>query len=101
MNDVDLKLERLLRAAAPEDETPATAPFGFDTRVVALWRAQKNGGPNGIARLVRRVALLAVAIIVVAAAGAYRESLQDDESAEPFANEFAMADFAIQDEVSP
>jgi hypothetical protein len=100
-SDIDLRLERLLRAAAPQDETPATAPFGFDTRVVALWRGQKSGGSNGMIRLVRRVALLAVAIIVVAAAGAYREALQNEESNEPFANEFAMADYAIQDEVAP
>jgi hypothetical protein len=34
----------------------------------------------------------------VAGAGAYREAGQNRESSEPVANEFAIADSAIQDE---
>ena len=58
MNDVDPKIDRLLRSAAQgnEDVSPA-APFGFDTRVVALWRAMSPLGSNGLARLLRRVSL--------------------------------------------
>jgi hypothetical protein len=37
-------------------------------------------------------------VAVVAAAGAYREAGQSRESSEPLANEFAIADSAIQDE---
>ena len=38
-------LERLLHSAARAvGDKPAEAPFGFETRVVALWRA---GAPNG------------------------------------------------------
>ena len=39
------QIDRLLRSAAQADEeVPAAMPFGFDTRVVALWRA---GTPKG------------------------------------------------------
>ncbi|MBO0694658.1 MAG: hypothetical protein J2P56_01010, partial [Verrucomicrobia bacterium] len=49
-------LDRLLRSAAePGDEAPVEMPFGFDTRVVALWRAM-GVKPNGVAALLRRVA---------------------------------------------
>jgi hypothetical protein len=100
MTDVDGKIDRLLRAAAlAKEEASLDAPFGFDTRVVALWRA-KEAASLGLVRLVRRVALIAVAVAVVAGAGAYREAGQSRESSEPVANEFAIADSAIQDEFS-
>jgi hypothetical protein len=99
MTDLDGKIDRLLRAAAlAKEETPLDAPFGFDTRVVALWRAKDKAALLGLARLVRRVALIAIAVAVVAGAGAYREAGQNRESSEPVANEFAIADSAIQDE---
>jgi len=101
MTDVDGKIDRLLRAAAlAKEEAPLDAPFGFDTRVVALWRAKEKAASLGLARLVRRVALIAIAVAVVAGAGAYRETGQSRESNEPLANEFAIADSAIQDEFS-
>ncbi len=99
MKDDDGKIDRLLRAAAlSREEAPLEAPFGFDTRVVALWSAKEKAASLGLARLVRRVALIAVAVAVVAAAGAYREAGQSRESSEPLANEFAIADSVIQDE---
>ena len=99
MKDDDGKIDRLLRAAAlSREEAPLEAPFGFDTRVVALWRAKEKAASLGLARLVRHVALIAVAVAVVATAGAYREAGQSRESSEPLANEFAIADSAIQDE---
>jgi hypothetical protein len=98
MKNVDLKFERLLRSAAlARDEAPIEAPFGFDTRVVALWRGLDNAESIGLTRLVRRVALIAAAITIFAAAGAYYDA-QQDESNEPFTNEFAIADSAIQSE---
>jgi len=97
MNDVDL--DRLLRSAAQmRDDVPTEAPFGLDTRIVALWRNNGNGATLGLTRLVRRVVLIAAAVVVVAAAGAYREASQNRETNELFANEFAIADSAIQDE---
>jgi hypothetical protein len=96
------KLNRLLRSAAqaPED-VPTSAPFGFDTRVVALWRTGgKSSNGNGLSQLIRRVAILASAVIVIAAAAAFREFKTEDNLNEPLANEFAIADSVIQDEFS-
>ena len=92
------QIDRLLRSAAQTDEeVPAEMPFGFDTRVVALWRA---GMPkaNGVMQLLRRVAVLSIAVIVVSTIAAIREANQSREIRESFANEFAIADSAIQDE---
>jgi len=94
----DEQIDRLLRSAAQADEeAPAAMPFGFDTRVVALWR---GGTPkaNGVVQLLRRVAVLSIAIIVISTVAAVREANQSREFRESFANEFAIADSAIQDE---
>ena len=91
-------IDRLLRSAAQADEdAPAVMPFGFDTRVVALWRA---GSPktNGVMQLLRRVAVLSIAIIVISTIAAVREANQSREIRESFTNEFGIADSAIQDE---
>ena len=92
------QIDRLLRSAAQADEeVPASMPFGFDTRVVALWRgAAKNG--NGVMRLLRPVAVLSIAVIVISTIAVLREANQSREIGESFANEFAIADSAIQDE---
>ena len=98
MNDVDL--DRLLRAAAKEeDEAPAEMPLGFDTRVIALSRRNGNGAVFGA--LLRRVALMAAAVIVLASAGAWLEFNQSDDVIAASGNEFAIADSVIQDEVAP
>jgi hypothetical protein len=90
-------IDRLLRAAAKVDEVAEPAmPLGFDTRVVALWRPAA-ARPNGVLSLVRHVALLSAAVIVISTIAAIREVSQDREIGEPFANEFAIADSAIQD----
>ena len=94
------EIKRLLRSAAQAgDEPPAEMPFGFDTRVVALWHALA-AKPNGIASLLRRVALLSAAVIVISALAAVREIQQSREQDNDFTNEFAIADTAIQDEFS-
>ena len=96
----DHEIDRLLRSAAKTgDEAPAEMPFGFDTRVVALWRAL-GVKPNGIASLLRRVALLSAAVIAISALVAVRELKQSREQSNDFTNEFAIADTAIQDEFS-
>ena len=92
------QIDRLLRSAAQvKQDVPAEMPFGFDTRVVALWRA---GTPkaNGVVQLLRRVAVLSIAVIVISTVAAVREINQNREINESFANEFAIADSAIQDE---
>ena len=74
-------------------------PFGFDTRVVALWRGLATK-PNAIASLLRRVALLSAGVIAISALAAVREIKQSREQYNDFTNEFAIADTAIQDEFS-
>ena len=94
------QIDRLLRSAAQVDEeVPAEMSFGFDTRVVALWRAL-GVKPNGIASLLRRVALLSAAVIAISTLAAVREIKQSREQSNDFTNEFAIADTAIQDEFS-
>lgn len=96
MKTTPSQIDRLLRAAAAvPNELPPEMPFGFDTRVVALWRASWPGDFAGVARLLRRVMLAAVALIVLASAGVYRELAQSDEPGEPFGDEYAIADSAI------
>jgi acid phosphatase family membrane protein YuiD len=96
----DHKIDRLLRSAAEaRDEVPADMPFGFDTRVVALWRGLA-AKPNGIASLLRRVALLSALVIAISTLAAVREIKQNREQLNDLTNEFAIADTAIQDEFS-
>jgi hypothetical protein len=92
------QIDRLLQSAAQaNEEIPASMPFGFDTRVVALWRA---GMPkaNSVMQLLRRVAVLSIAVIVISTIAAIREANQSREIRESFANEFAIADSAMQDQ---
>jgi hypothetical protein len=99
MRDSDKKMKRLLRSAAlAGDDLPVVPPFGFETRVVALWRSGAGKPPNGLASLLRRVALLSTAVTVIAAVAAIREVRQSREIGESFSNEFAIADSAIQSE---
>jgi hypothetical protein len=96
----DHKIDRLLRSAAQAGaEAPTTMPFGFDTRVVALWRAAMPK-PNGLTSLLRRVALLSAAVIVISTLAAVREARQNREQYNDLTNGFAIADTAIQDEFS-
>ena len=102
MKDFDQKLARLLRSAAQsQEETAASAPFGFDTRVVALWRAAGPNGTNGLGRFLRRVALTASTVIVIGSAAALYQFNQDREDDDSYGNEFAIADNAIQSEILP
>lgn len=96
-------LDRLLRAAAKAPEEPAPeAPFGFDTRVVALARAG-NGSANDVAdltRFLRRTGVIAFAVLVLASAAAYRQFSETVAFTAPQTNEYAIADSAIQTEFS-
>jgi hypothetical protein len=98
----DHQVDRLLRSAAQAgEEAPAEMPFGFDTRVVALWsRSRGSAKPNGIASLLRRVALLSAAVIAISTLAAVRELKHSREQYNDFTNEVAIADTAIQDEFS-
>ena len=99
MAKLDSHLDRLLRAAAAApDGSPAEAPFGFATRVVAFWRA--GAGPsreaNALTQLVRNVAIAAAAVSLVATVAVYQQINDDKELDEPLANDYAIADSAIQ-----
>ncbi|HEY2802008.1 MAG TPA: hypothetical protein VGI85_15570 [Chthoniobacterales bacterium] len=90
-------IDRLLRAAATVPNEPAPPmPFGFETRVLAQWRATRTGGDlAGITRLLRRVVFMSLAVIVLGSAGAYRELSQGDGATETLSNDYAIADSAI------
>ena len=101
MTKLDAKLERLLRSAvSAREDLPAEMPFGFGTRVVALSCLSDGSDSNGLARLAWRVGLIAIAVTLLASAGAYREMNQSEELGEPFANEYAIADSTIQNAFS-
>jgi|SRR5450432_2477259 hypothetical protein len=96
MKNSDLRLDRLLRAAAAvPNEQPPEVPFGFDTRVLAHLRASPTYDSLDIARLLRRVVLTSLAVVVIAGAGAYRELSQPLDLGEPFTDEDVIADSAI------
>jgi hypothetical protein len=94
------KIDRLLRSVGQiGEEEPVAMPFGFDTRVVALWRATLPTG-NGVMQLLRRVAVLSAAVIIISTLTAVREARQSRQQYSELTNEFAIADRAIQDEFS-
>jgi hypothetical protein len=96
----DHEVDRLLRSAAQAPgEAPLEMPLGFDTRVVALWRAMAEK-PNGVASLLRRVAVFSAVVIAISTLAAVREIKQSKEQYNDFTNEVAIADTAIQDEFS-
>jgi hypothetical protein len=101
MNRRNSALGRLLRSAAEVPEEQAAPPFGFETRVVALWREghhAADGSGNGILRLVRRVTLAATLVILLSSTASFRELRKTADAIEPSENEFAIADSAIQNE---
>ena len=99
MNDTDNRIERLLRSAAQAgDEVATTPPFGFETRVVALWRSGDK--PNGLVSLLRQVALLSAVVLIISTVATVREAGRNREVGDSITNEFAIADTAIQTEFS-
>jgi hypothetical protein len=103
MKEPHADLDRLLRAAAnaAEPSAPQT-PYGFETRVVALWHAG-NGRANDAADLTRflqRIGAVAFAVLALASAGAYQQFKENEARTTPQTNEYAIADSAIQTEFS-
>ena len=100
MNKRGHDLFRLLRAAADAPDAIPEAPFGFETRVVALWRAA-NGEASGageLTRFVQRVGAGALLVLALAGAGAYQQFADYEARSTPQTNEYAIADNAIQTE---
>ena len=101
MNKTDV--DRLLRSAANAPEPATTeAPFGFETRVVALWRANGNAKDEvaELSRFLRRAGVIASAVLILAGAAAYRQYRDETKFASLATNEYAIADSAIQTEFS-
>ena len=97
------KLDRLLRAAAKAPEEPAPeAPFGFDTRVLALARGENESAADvaDLTRFLRRTGVIAFAVFALASVAAYRQFAEDATFTAPQTNEYAIADSAIQREFS-
>ncbi|PYJ30557.1 MAG: hypothetical protein DME89_00010 [Verrucomicrobia bacterium] len=81
--------------------TSETMPFDLEVRRLPDQSATTRvSNPNGIVSLVRRVALISAAVIVISTIAVVREANQSREIGESFANEFAIADTAIQNEFS-
>lgn len=96
-------IDRLLRSAGRVPQTDAdAAPFGFETRAVAAWRAGRGAGSDlaDLSRFLRRAGALACAVLVIAGAGAYRQYREEARFASLTTNEYAIADSAIQTEFS-
>ncbi len=94
-------LDRLFRAAAgARPDAPNDMPFGFDTRVLAAWRAGSNHDLVDVGLLLRRVVLLSLAVIVFATAGVVNELRQVDDPGEA-SDQYVIADNAISSIVGP
>jgi hypothetical protein len=63
--------------------------------VVACWRSSPNRDALGIARLLRQVMLVSLAVMAIAGGAFYRELSQPREPSEPFTDDYAIADSAI------
>jgi hypothetical protein len=98
MSNAKRDIDRLLRAAAhiPQDIEP---PFGFETRIVSLWRSTQPKA-YGLRGLLRGIAISSAVIMIVSAAGTLREYQQGADAGDVSTNEFAIADSAIQAEFS-
>ncbi|HEX4666737.1 MAG TPA: hypothetical protein VH207_09055 [Chthoniobacterales bacterium] len=103
MKEFDLQLERLLRAAAEAtSERPNEMPFGFDSRVLARWRAGGKPDLVDLGRLLRRVVYLSLAVLLLAGAGVYHElSLPEAGTDSLGGDEYAIADSAISSLFEP
>jgi hypothetical protein len=96
-------LNRLFRSAARASEPVAgEVPYGFETRVVALWRSGKNGRLDlaELSRFLRRAGVIASVVLVLAGAAAYRQYRDETKFAALATNEYVIADSAIQSEFS-
>lgn len=100
MGRPDSKLDRLLRSAAGVSDGRSTeVPLGFETRVLALWRSERDNDWSDLARFLRRVTVLSAAIMLVSGVFAFRQTTMDENDDETPWNTYAIADNAIQTEI--
>jgi len=102
MKTPDADLDRLLRSAAAAEPPAPEAPYGFETRILALWRASRGAatGTADLTRFLQRIGAVALAVLTLASAGAYQQFSENEERATAQTNEYAIADSAIQTEFS-
>jgi len=102
MKKANSDLDRLLRAASTAAPFVPEVPYGFDTRVIALWRAGLGSEDDAIelARFLRRIGVIAVAVLAIAGVSAYRQLNDIEARTVPHTNEYAIVDSAIQTEFS-
>lgn len=103
MKGRETDLDRLLRSAAKTGEAPGEeAPFGFETRVISLWRATQAPRDDvaDLNRFLRRTGVIALAVVALASTATYQQFRDNAERAFPQDNEYAIADSAIQTEFS-
>jgi hypothetical protein len=102
MKETRADLDRLLRSAAKVEPSAPETPYGFETRVVALWRAGQAPRDDAadLTRFLRRTGVIALAVLALASAAAYRQFSDNVERAFPQDNEYAIADSEIQTEFS-
>jgi hypothetical protein len=103
MKRPDADLDRLLRSAANVLEPSAPeAPYGFETRVIALWHAGNGRADDAadLAHFLRRIGAVALVVLALASLGAYQQFNENEARTTPQANEYAIADSAIQTEFS-
>jgi hypothetical protein len=96
-------VDRLLRSAARAPGNPAPeAPFGFDTRVLAAWRAATGGTEEfaDLSRFLRGAGVIACAVLVLTGAAAYRQYRDETKLLSSATNEYALVDSTIQSEFS-
>lgn len=94
-------LDRLLRSAAKAGKAPAEeAPYGFETRVISLWRAGQAPRDDvaDLTRFLRRTGVIALAVLALASTAAYQQFRDNAERTFPQDNEYAIADSEIQTE---
>ena len=103
MKKADADLDRLLRSAA-KAAGPSTpeAPYGFETRVIALWQASPGRADDAVelARFLSRVGAVALVVLALASISTYQQFNENEARTTPQANEYALADSAIQTEFS-
>jgi hypothetical protein len=88
---------RLVQSARwPDVEVPAEMPFGFDTRVLAAWRAERTNVESSVLLLLVRRALGWAAMVVVACALLNCRIASDSQ-----ANEVVYADLAVRWSLNP
>jgi len=98
----DSDLQRLLRAVAETvRDQPDEMPFGFETRVLADWRAVLTRdfvdvGASSVALSSSRWRLIALA-----SAGTYHELRQSDDPDESNDDEYGIVDSAIGSALEP